>query len=286
MDSTISGAEMSDSRQPPAAKYAVLSVAGLDPSAGAGIMADARVFTAHGLYATGVVTALTVQDTSAVLEVEAVEAELFERQLARLTADIPPVASKTGMLANGDLADVVADAAGRNQLGRLVVDPVLASTGGRQLADDSLIRALKDKLIPFSDLVTPNLQEAEVLTGQSVDDMDGARRAATGLLDMGAAAVCITGGHWPGEPVDLLVHDGGSIVLEAQGSHPDRPVHGTGCYFSAAIVARLAYGEDMLAAVRGAKDETAAAIANAVLPGSGMRVPWLGAPFESGGGRD
>lgn len=273
-DSTISGAAMSASRGIVGSPAIVLTIAGLDPSAGAGLLADTRIFYAHGLYGTGVITALTVQDTGGVDRVEAVGATLLEDQLNALTKDTPPAASKTGMLVSGELAGVVAGFARHGALGRLVIDPVLASTGGKPLADGHLLEVLKHELIPLCHLATPNTHEAEALTGIGIADADDAIRAATALLEMGAGSVCITGGHLSGEPVDVYMDGDGAVMLKSPRLAEGQGIHGTGCCFSAAVTARLALGEATLEAVKAAKKATEAAIEDAVSPGSGMPVPW------------
>lgn len=263
----------------------VLSIAGFDPSGGAGLLADSRVFSAHGLYGTGVVTAITIQDTSRVLEVQAVGVRLLEEQLRVLTGDIQPVASKTGMLASGEAATVIAEFARRRLLGRLVVDPVLASTSGASLADERLVDVLKRELLPACKVVTPNIHEAEALTGVSIEATGDAVRAGTALLELGASSACITGGHFPGEAVDVFVDVDGAMLLEAPRFNGELRFHGTGCCFSAAVTACLALGHTPKEAVRQAKEATAAAIADAVKPGKGMPVPWYRSSFESEGRR-
>ncbi len=257
---------------------AVLSIAGLDPAAGAGILADMRVFTSYELYGAGVVTALTVQDTSGVSSVSPVDADLLAQQLRTLTDDMAPAATKTGMLATGELAAVVASFARSSKLGLLVVDPVLSSTSGSSLAAGGLLDVIRDELVPACDLVTPNIPEAEALAGLKIEDHQSALRACEKLLEMGAGAACVTGGHWPGEPVDVYLDGSGHRFLEAGRMEPhagDMPeVHGSGCCFSSAIVARLALGDTVEEAVSAAKTYTARAIRAGIRPGSGMRVPW------------
>lgn len=265
------------------AVVAVLSIAGLDPSAGAGLLADTRVFESHGLYGTGVITAVTAQNTHGVSAVEPVGAAILRSQLTTLTEDIAPLVTKTGMLASGELAEIVAESAAAGRLGRLVIDPVLASTGGHILGDDTLVPVLREQLIPASDLVTPNIHEAEMLTGSKIDDLDAAASACESLLEMGAGGVCITGGHWPGDPVDIFMDAVGMKLLK--GPRVQGQVHGSGCCFSAAVVARLALGDAMADAVVAAKTFTRDAIATGAAPGSGLPVPWCTSAFESGGGR-
>jgi hydroxymethylpyrimidine/phosphomethylpyrimidine kinase len=249
-----------------------LSIAGFDPSGGAGVIADARAMASVGIFPVSVITALTLQNTAEVTSVKKVDDVTVAGQLDTLFKDIRPAASKTGMLPTIKHVEIVAERS--HLLGRLIVDPVFRSTSGAQLADEEAVEAIISKLIPACDLVTPNLAEAERITGLTIRTQDDARQAARSIHAMGAQAVCVTGGHWSGDPIDLL-YDGDSFrVLSSSVGRIHGEFHGTGCFFSASATAHLALGMDVLAAVQDARQHTLSAIANAVHPGKGMSVPW------------
>ncbi len=250
-----------------------LSIAGLDPSGGAGLLADARVFSTLGLYGMAVATAVTAQNTREVRDVMPLSAEKVSSQLEAVLDDITPAATKTGMLATAETAKAVAALAAEGRLGRLVVDPVLAAGSGRSLAGEGVADVIRDGLMPCCDLITPNISEAEVLAGLRITDRESARAAARALREMGAEAVCITGGHWQGEPDDLLATGEETVFLEGSRFAEAGGSHGTGCVFSAAAASFLALGEKVTEAVRKAKILTGAAIADAITPGGGMTVP-------------
>lgn len=254
----------------------VLSIAGFDPAAGAGILADLRVFGALGLYGMAVVTAVTAQNTEDVTAVYPTEGDAIATQAETLITDIPPVATKTGMLASKEAVESVAAFAARDRLGRLVVDPVLASSSGAVLAEEGVLGAIRETLLGCCELVTPNLDEAGLLSGMEIVDRESAAAAAQVMRKLGAANVCITGGHWHEAPVDLLVTAEESIFLEGKRIGGERTYHGTGCFFSAAIAAYMALGESTGVAVRKAKKYTEAALRSSIRPGKGMAIPWLG----------
>lgn len=258
----------------------VLSIAGLDPSAGAGLLADARVFSHYGLYGCGALTAVTAQNTSGVCQVYPLDAEQVYAQLESLSEDIRPVVTKIGMLATAAIAIEVAGFAGDAHLGQVVIDPVLTSTSGAALADKGLRDIIIDRLIPDCSLITPNLDEAKALTGIDIGDMETAGQAARAIADMGAAAVCVTGGHWQGRPTDLLLADGELLQIEGERGGGNNPFHGTGCFFSASVAACLAQGSGLVDSVRQSKALTARAIGSSVRPGRGMNVPWLSKALE------
>lgn len=235
-----------------------LSIAGSDPSGGAGIQADLKTFHQHGVYGEAVVTLLTVQNTVDVRRVEMVAAQLVAEQIAAVLADIPPAAAKTGALGNRQIVSVVARAAADFHF-PLVVDPVLISKHGAPLIEDRAREALVRKLLPRAALVTPNLAEAAALAGMPVTDAAGMRRAAERILELGPRAVLVKGGHLPGEALDVLVAEG--VFEELRAPRIDtRHTHGTGCTYSAAITARLARGQSLVDAVRGAKEYVTEAI--------------------------
>jgi hydroxymethylpyrimidine/phosphomethylpyrimidine kinase len=248
---------MSEARPPIA-----LSVAGSDPTGGAGLQLDLRVFERHGVHGMAVPTALTIQTTKGVHQVLPVFPNVAGEQLQLLLDDIVPDAIKIGMLATDDVLLRVAMVLERCDAPR-VVDPVLAASDGSLLLERRALRNLTERILPGAALVTPNLDEAEQLTGTRDPE-----RAARALLELGAAAVLIKGGHAESPADDfLLTGASGSWLRAARISGP--PVHGTGCALSSAIAARLARGEELEAAVRGAKEFVAQAIAAARRVGGG-----------------
>jgi len=249
----------------------VLVVAGSDSGGGAGIQADVKTLSALGAYAATAVTALTAQNTLGVQGVMAVPASFVALQVASVLGDIGADAIKTGMLAQRDTIEAVAAALGRlRAAGRavpLVVDPVMVAKGGRSLLAADAVAALVDLLLPWAAVVTPNLPEAEVLTGAAVSDVAGMHRAAERLLRMGAAAVLLKGGHLAGDVLtDLLATPSGTEVFE-QARVATRHTHGTGCTLASAVAAGLAQGMTLSAAVARARRYVRAAIESA--PGFG-----------------
>jgi hydroxymethylpyrimidine kinase/phosphomethylpyrimidine kinase len=253
-----------DSVVPPQA--CALTIAGSDPTGGAGLQMDLQVFALHDVHGMAVPTALTVQTTSGVQRTLPVFPNIVGEQLSALLGDIRPAAIKLGMLASDDVLLRVASVLdGHADIPR-VVDPVLRASDGSYLLERRAWRSLVERLISGATLVTPNLPEAETLTGQS-DPL----RAAQALLDAGAQAVLVKAGHGEGPADDLLATREGVTWLRGE-RIAGAPVHGTGCALSAAIAARLAHGESLLDAVRGAKAFVARAIAGAQPLGKGARI--------------
>ena len=246
------------------------TVAGSDPSAGAGLFADLKAFAACGVYGAGVVTAVTAQSTVEVSGVLPVDPGMVAAQIDAVASDLHPAAWKTGMLAAEDVLAAVAERLRHHRAPNLVVDPVLRSTSGRPLLSAAALPALRDDLLPLATVVTPNLAEAEALTGLPVTDLDGARRAARALAGMGPRVAVVTGGHLPGEAVvDVVVDAADGTCLELEHPRVAGPgTHGTGCTLSAAIAAFLA---------RGAAPLDAVASARAYLQVALLRAPGLGA---------
>lgn len=244
-----------------------LSIAGSDPSGGAGIQADLKTFHQFGVYGMAAITALTAQNTVGVSAVHVVPPEFLRQQLQALAADLPPDAIKTGMLADVQLATTVADSIRAFGWTPLVVDPVMIATSGDRLLSVDAEQVIRDRLLPLATLVTPNLDEASLLTGLKVRDVAQMERAGMLMLDMGAAAVLMKGGHLQDDViVDLLVTPDGT----RQFSHPrihSTSTHGTGCTLSAAITAGLASGRTLEPAIEAGLDYVVQAIANA--PGLG-----------------
>lgn len=247
----------------------VLSIAGSDPSGGAGIQADLKTFHQHGAYGMAVVTLLTVQSTRGVRRVETCAPDLVIEQLDAVLEDIPPGAAKTGALGSAALVRAVAERA-KGFTFPLVVDPVMISKHGAPLLDEDAREAVARELMPRAALFTPNAHEAGALLGREVRTLEDARRAAAALLEQGARAVLVKGGHVEGPPVDVLATREGALV-EIAGERVDTPhTHGTGCTYSAAIAARLAAGVGLEEAIRASKAWLTGALRTA--PGIGGGV--------------
>jgi hydroxymethylpyrimidine/phosphomethylpyrimidine kinase len=228
-----------------------LTIAGSDPSGGAGLQADLKTFHQFGVYGEAVVTLLTVQNTVRVSRVEVMSAELVLEQLQAVLEDIPPAAAKTGALGSVEIVRAVARAAASFAF-PLVVDPVMISKHGSPLVAPEAVRAIREELVPAASLVTPNIPEAEALAGIPVRTDEDVRRAACAIHALGARAVLIKGGHRQGDATDLLFD--GSHWREFAGARVEtRHTHGTGCTYSAAITAGLAGGLPLLEAVWRAK---------------------------------
>jgi len=246
-----------------------LTIAGSDSGGGAGIQADLKTFHQFGVHGTSVIVAITAQNTVAVRAVHLVPAEIVSAQIAALADDLPPVAIKTGMLATAELIHLVASAIRERGWNRYVLDPVMvASSGDRLLAADAE-SALRSELLPLASLITPNLDEAEVLTGGRVRNPDEMEAAGHRLLELGAGAALIKGGHLEGEAiVDLLVVSGKTRRF----NYPritTSSTHGTGCTLSAAITAGLALGRSLDRAVEDGLDYVHRAMEAAAPLGAG-----------------
>ncbi|HLX88327.1 MAG TPA: bifunctional hydroxymethylpyrimidine kinase/phosphomethylpyrimidine kinase [Acidimicrobiales bacterium] len=230
-----------------------LTVAGSDSGAGAGLQADLKAFAALGVFGTSVVTAVTAQNTAAVVAVEPMAPDLVDLQLEAVLSDLPVAAVKTGMLGSSATVAAVARWAEVGRLPNLVVDPVLASSTGRPLLDDAAVGLYLDSLFPYATLVTPNLREARLLTGLEIHDVDDMVTAAHRLAATGTGAVLVKGGHLGGaRSPDVLLAAGTVRVLEAERVETGND-HGTGCTLSAAIAAGLAGGASLDEAVDRAK---------------------------------
>jgi hydroxymethylpyrimidine/phosphomethylpyrimidine kinase len=245
-----------------------LTIAGSDSGGGAGIQADLRTFAAHGVHGASAITAVTAQNSVAVLDWVALSPAMVVAQVEAVASDMPVAATKTGMLATAAIVSAVAAAARRLALGPLVVDPVMVAKSGDRLLDRDAERAYVEELFPVAALVTPNQPEAELLVGHPVRDVAAMRAAAAEIRARGARAVLVKGGRLPGAPVDVL--DDGASTVELPSPRVETPhTQGTGCTLSAAICGRLALGLPLLDAVRGAKEYLAGALAGAYRTGAG-----------------
>lgn len=246
-----------------------LTIAGFDPSGGAGIQADLRVFSGFDVYGLSVAAALTAQNSIGVRAVRPVESGFVRRQLTVLLADMRPDALKTGMLHSRANVAVVAEMIRKYRLGNVVVDPVLLSSTGRRLAEKGTEGAVRTKLLPVTTVITPNMHEASVLTGIDIRDIDDMKEAAVILRDFGAENVIITGGHLERLAVDVFYN--GSFTL-LKGRKIPGEYHGTGCRFSAAIAALLAKGSGVLDAAQEAKTYMRQSMRKTFSTGKGMRL--------------
>jgi hydroxymethylpyrimidine/phosphomethylpyrimidine kinase len=250
-----------------------LTIAGSDPSGGAGIQADLKTFAALEVYGASAITAVTVQSTRGVESITPLDADLVTAQIEEIAGDFEIDATKIGMLATAAILEAVAAAIKELELPLVVVDPVLVSSSGTRLLDDDGVRALCTELLPLARVVTPNVPEAEALTGLLVDSLAAAREAARRLQKLGARAVLITGGHgmWERDVVDLLF-DGREFHEFRTPRVSGRETHGTGCTFASAVAAGLALGRTLPEAAARAQQYVAGAIAHAPAIGHG-RVP-------------
>ena len=257
----------------------VLSIAGYDPSSGAGITADIKTAAAHGCCAVTCITALTVQSSQGVFEVRPLEAAYVRRTLSVLAEDLEIAAVRVGMLGSAGVASAVARVLSTLDLRNIVLDPVLRSSSGAVLLDESGQQVLREELLPLADIVTPNLDEAAVLAGIEAaaadrpweDVLPWLRMAAAKLHHLGSRAVVITGGHLP-EANDYLSYLDYRTEREEilSGSHIEsRSTHGTGCAFAASLACQLALGQELPQAVRAAKEYVRKAVESAYPMGKG-----------------
>ena len=244
-----------------------LTIAGSDSGGGAGIQADLKTFAAHGVYGTSAITAVTAQNTRGVAGWEPVSTQLVVAQIDAVIADIGADAVKTGMLANADIVNAVADAVGRLALPLLVVDPVMIAKGGDRLLQEAAVDAIRTRLLPLAHVVTPNIPEAEVLASMRIACLEDMSNAARRILALGPRVVLVKGGHLDGsESVDIACT--AMEIVEFRGERFDTVhTHGTGCTLASAIAANLALGHDALEAIGRARTYLEGAIRHA--PGIG-----------------
>jgi hydroxymethylpyrimidine/phosphomethylpyrimidine kinase len=244
----------------------VLTIAGFDPSSGAGITADVKTVAAHGCYGVACITAMTVQSTAGVRRVDPVDAQLVTETLHELAADLEIDAVHIGMLGSGKVVEAVADfldsRTGKKRLPNVVLDPILKSSSGAELLDKAGLKLLKERLIPRADVITPNVDEAAALTGIEVVSLDAMKGAAARLHQMGSAAVVVTGGHLE-KAIDLLsftTKNGIEHEVFKAERQRSNSTHGTGCAFATAMACHLALGRGLAEATLLAKTYVSAAI--------------------------
>jgi hydroxymethylpyrimidine/phosphomethylpyrimidine kinase len=246
-----------------------LTIAGSDSGGGAGIQADLKTFHAFGCFGTTAITAITVQNTRGVTGVHPVPVETVQEQIRAVAQDLPPAACKTGMLATSELVRAVAESIRRHHLPNYVLDPVMVATSHDRLLDADAERTILDVLLPLAACVTPNLDEAAILVGEPVTDEEGMRRAARTLVDRGARAALLKGGHLPGPELVDVLWDGREWHTWRRPKRETRHTHGTGCTLAAGITAGLAHGRPLRQAVEDALDYVQRAMAAAPGLGSG-----------------
>ena len=237
-----------------------LTIAGSDSSGGAGIQADIKTMTANGVYATSAITALTAQNTTGVYGILESTPEFLANQLDCIFTDIFPDAVKTGMVSSTALIAVIADKLLQYGARNIVVDPVMVATSGARLISEEAVDALKEKLLPLATLLTPNIPEAEVLSGMTISDPAGMERAARAISEKYGCAVLCKGGHQISDADDLLWREGAGVWFRGRRIQNNN-THGTGCTLSSAIASNLAKGYDLDQSVRRAKDYISGALA-------------------------
>lgn len=247
----------------------VLTIAGSDSCGGAGIQADLKTFSAQGTYGMSVITAVTVQNTQGVFGCQDIDPEIIKGQIDAIFTDIEVSAVKIGMVSRIETINAIAEKLEQYQPRNIVLDPVMISKSGFDLmqpeAKDTLIR----RLLPLAYLITPNLPEAEVITGRKIETLAEMEEAAKAIYAMGPKNVLIKGGHLEGEATDLLYDGKQLLTLQSERIHT-KNTHGTGCTLSSCIAANLAKGKSVEEAVRIAKDYITVAIAHALDIGKGV----------------
>ena len=245
-----------------------LTIAGSDCSGGAGIQADIKTFCAHGVYAMSVIASVVAENTSRVISVFDVDPAIIQDQIDAVFEDIPVDAVKIGMLSNAQAMEAVAEKLEQYRPQNVVMDPVMIAKGGQALMQDSALETLIRRIIPLSTVLTPNIPEAETITGRRIETEKQMEDAARDIHKMGAKYVMLKGGHLAGDANDLLF-DGASFTHYRTKRIDTKNTHGTGCTFSSAIAANLAKGESVAGAIRKAKDYITLAIAHALPIGHG-----------------
>lgn len=247
-----------------------LTIAGSDSSAGAGIQADLKTFAAHGVFGVSAVTAITAQNTLGVVTAAPLASDLVTAQIEAVISDIGVHAAKTGMLANAAIVEAVAAAAEGLEIPFLVVDPVIVASAGDPLLDDEGLEMIKTELLRHAHAVTPNVPEAEVLSGVTIRSEADRREAARRIRAFGPVYVVVTGGHLSSDRIVDLVYDG-EVFTEFETARVSGPhTHGTGCTFSAALAAHLALGRSLLESIPLAQHYIAGAIRHAPALGRGV----------------
>lgn len=246
----------------------VLSIAGYDPSSGAGITADIKTIAAHGCYGVSCITALTVQSTRGVKRVQPVQGRMIAETLEHLTSDVKIAAVKIGMLGSAEAAKAVAAFLKQYSPRFVVLDPIIRSSSGADLISRGGLKILQKQILSRTYVITPNIDEAATLTGHSVKNIDDMQLAVSRLHEMGVRNVIITGGHL-NPPHDLLSQEGKQAIILKGRKISTRSTHGTGCAFSTSLACHLAMGKDLVTAAKAAKQFVATALRKAPAIGKG-----------------
>ena len=249
--------------------FKALTIAGSDSGGGAGIQADLKTFQELGVFGMTAITAVTAQNTMGVHGVYPVCVEGIVKQIEAIGADLTPDAVKTGMLFNSEIIKVVAEKIMQHKWTNIVIDPVMVAKGGAPLLQEEAIEALKKYLLPLATVVTPNIPEAEVISGRKIQSLQDRKEAAKIIYSLGAKNIMIKGGHEENEQMIDLLYDGDSFIQYESKRIDTMNTHGTGCTFSAAITAELAKGKTIDSALSVAKRFIQAAIENDLKLGSG-----------------
>ncbi|MGQ9571056.1 MAG: bifunctional hydroxymethylpyrimidine kinase/phosphomethylpyrimidine kinase [Thermodesulfovibrionales bacterium] len=249
-----------------------LTIAGSDPTGGAGLQTDLKVFRAFNVHGLSVTSVITAQNTNGVNFIFPIEQDIFEKQIHTILSDIRPDAIKIGMIYSPWAVEIVEEIVKKYSLSNLVVDPVTVSSSGKSLVSDGTLDTLKERLFPLSRVITPNIYEASVLTGTRIEDKKDMIESAKNLKNMGPEVVVITGGHLKDIALDLYF-DGDFHYIKSKKMEGE--YHGTGCAFSSAITASIANGKDPLESVRCAKKFINKAIKNAYYLGNGMGLLYV-----------
>ncbi|MBI4653798.1 MAG: bifunctional hydroxymethylpyrimidine kinase/phosphomethylpyrimidine kinase [Nitrospirae bacterium] len=247
-----------------------LTIAGSDPTGGAGLQVDLKVFKSFDVYGLSVPSVLTAQNTDGVYDIYELPPLFFSQQIKNLLSDISPDAVKTGMLYSPEIIKITAQKVKEYSLGNLVVDPVTVSSTGVSLIKNDALDTMKDYLFPLAKVITPNIYEATIFTGINIDGTEDMKVAAMKLKDLGPEAVIITGGHLEEVAIDLLWDGKEFLALETERIGGE--YHGTGCVFSSSITACLALGYDVRESFVKAKDFVSGAIKTAISIGKGMKI--------------
>lgn len=246
-----------------------LSIAGFDPTSGAGITSDIKTFQAHKVYGVGVVTSLTAQNSLRVKHVETISISFFKDQIDALLDDIVPDAAKSGMIYAKDIVRLICAELDYGRIKNMVIDPVITSTSGKALLKRDALHNFMDEMIPRCRVITPNIPEAETISRIGIRGIKDMYRSAENIFNLGAANVIIKGGHLKDDAVDVLFD--GDRFYEFKSKRISGSYHGTGCVFSAALAANLALGSPVPEAAKKAKTFVERAVKNSLCIGKGMK---------------
>lgn len=247
----------------------LLTIAGSDSSGGAGIQADIKTFSAHGVFGMSIITAVTAQNTEGVFAVQDITPDIIQKQIEVIFDDIPVDGVKIGMVSKSETIKIIAETLGKYSAKNLVVDPVMISKSGYDLLQPEAKEALIKCLLPMATVITPNLPEAEVITGLEISTIEDMKKAAIEIYKMGPKYVLVKGGHLEGEAVDVL-YDGNEFTYYSSPRIHTINTHGTGCTLSSAIAANLGKGLSITEAIDDAKDYITRAIKESFSIGKGV----------------